>query len=30
MEQIETEKTPEREDIEYLVNKIEATHFNHT
>jgi len=28
MEQTEIEQTPEREDIEYLVNKIEATHFN--
>ena len=28
MEQTEIEQTPEGEDIEYLVNKIEATHFN--
>jgi len=28
MEQTETEQTPEREDTEYLINKIEATHFN--
>ena len=28
MEQTEIEQTPEGEDIEYLINKIEETHFN--